>query len=117
VVRDIPGDFEGWVRVWDPGLEGAAEVGLALPHTWGWIEGIALAAPRPHVRWPWAGPVSVGYHRRAGKREAWIRFSVSDLLAEHEALDLVRWVDPGAPVMSDDSGLVFLRTRFAAVRE
>jgi hypothetical protein len=114
VTREVPARFEGWVRVWEPQLQGAPAVRVSLPDAWGWIEGIAADAPRPRVRWPWTAALSVSYQRRGTGRERTIRFGVRDLLAESGAVDLLPWIHAAAPVLGDDSGLVFLRTRFAA---
>jgi hypothetical protein len=115
VERPVPEGFDGWLRVWDPRIKGATELMVSLPDEWGWIEGIATEAPEAHVRWPWKSGAVLTYHVRGKPPEkgASIQFTVDRLLGEYAATALVPLVQTSAPVISDDSGLVFLRTIFA----
>ncbi len=115
VERDVSAHFDGWVRVWDPRMVGAPEIAVILPDAWGWIEGIATEPPRDRVRWPWTSEVEVKYHARGRPpmKGGSLVFSVKRLLAENGADELEALVQREAPVVSDDSGLVFLRTIYA----
>jgi hypothetical protein len=106
---------EGWIRIWDPRWEAVEEITLALPNARVWIGGLVTEPPEKHVRWPWKSGATVSYHLRGRPpgKGGFIAFSVEGLLAEYGAAALMPFVRKESPVISDDSGLVFLRTVFA----
>jgi len=109
----VPAEFTGWLQ-FKGGLGAMHGVTITLPAGQAWIEGVSLEPPRPHLFWPWRRGALVGFLRRgqeAGKYDTLV-FSTGRLLARLGFLrDLIRKNDP---VLSDDSGLVFMKTVFDA---
>jgi hypothetical protein len=110
----IPGRYAGWLAVQTLELaDGAALTFLPNNHP-AWIEGVSVGPPRPHVMWPWDAGVGVEYQMQNGKRPrgGTLRFTLRELLAEYDALRIEALLPRVDRVLSDDSGLVFLRTRY-----
>jgi hypothetical protein len=106
--------FKGWLKVLEQ-TYGVKTVRIVLPEQNGWVEGIATEPPQPHIYWPWNSEVTVTYHMRKKPAEkvVKIQFSPEKLLSEYDAADLIDVIAKGSPVISDDSGLVFMRTVYA----
>ena len=110
----VPAGFSGWMRALSDLPPGSTHITFSLPYRDVWILGMAAEPPRPHVRWPWLSGLHINYHFR-GRPEStsvMLKFSAGSVLAEWGAEELEAYVDKGESVLSDDGGLVFLRTRF-----
>jgi hypothetical protein len=112
-LRLAPRD-DGWMEI--VRLEaGLRQVELTLPDADLWVTGIALDAPEPRNFWPWASGLELEFAYRGPvrpKRRS-MHFAIEALLAEYRAADFAALVDLEHPVVSDDTGLVFLRLRAA----
>lgn len=109
---DVPSGYKGWLNVWDDRLKGSKVITILLPQQKGWIEGIATAMPEQYIRWPWKSEMTISYfgYGRSKKKINKIKFSVKELLAEYNAKEIEDIIDKESPVISDESGLVFLKT-------
>jgi hypothetical protein len=85
------------------------DIVVEAPRSRAWLLGISKGDPREHVLWPWTTGWQLAYisNKKKNKRTV-IDFAVSSLLAKHHAQELLRFVDLERPVLSDDSGMVFL---------
>lgn len=108
---EVPAGFAGWLQ-FRGDLRAFYGVKIALPAGQAWIEGVSLERPRPHLFWPWRRKALVGVLRRGQEtgRYKFLEFSTERLLERLGGLrDFIRKNDP---VLSDDSGLVFMKTVF-----
>jgi hypothetical protein len=106
----VAAGHRGWLRV--AALpSGNPGVTVHLPDDKVWVSGISFAEPVPGIFWPWGSGAEVRYEYRKLKRPKGGRlgFSVDELLSEYGAREFAALVDRVRPVLSDDSGLVFLR--------
>ena len=107
---EVPAEFTGWIQ-FKGDFGGLSGVTIALPAGPAWIEGVSLESPRAHLFWPWRREARVGFLMRDQKTDLYnfIDFSVEQLLGRRLRYirGLIRHNDP---VLSDDSGLVFMKT-------
>ncbi|MBT5047696.1 MAG: hypothetical protein HOM58_04275 [Rhodospirillaceae bacterium] len=115
----VPGGYSGWMRL-DKWLKPDSQTPLTqllitLPHGKGWIEGVSLGPPRRNLRWPWTDRALLAILDRSSTSGTFakLRFSIPQLMAgkgDRIFLPMIRRQDP---VLSDESGIVFLKTVFA----
>lgn len=109
---EVPAEFTGWLQ-FKGDFSGLSGVTIALPAGPAWIEGVSLEPPRAHLFWPWRREGIVGFRLRGQKTDHYtsIIFTVERLLGRRLGFmrKLFRRRDP---VLSDDSGLVFMKTVF-----
>lgn len=101
---------KSWIALPVPVVAGAVQ--FFLPDSRAWVLGISAGAPAPHVLWPWKAGWSLNYGFRGkdDSKSVSINFTPRALLEQVHAEDLVPYVDSADPVLSDDGGLVFLRS-------
>lgn len=101
---------KSWIALPVPVAAGAVQ--FFLPDSRAWVLGIGSGAPAPHVLWPWKAGWSLNYGFRGkdNSKSVSINFTPRALLEQVHAEDLVPYVDSADPVLSDDGGLVFLRS-------
>ena len=110
----IPAGHSGWIRL-DKGQKPAAPLLVELPQRDGWIEGVSIGPLREHVRWPWSADVRVAILERRAKEPKFkvVPLSVPELLKLAGLGPLLPLIRRDEPVLSDDSGFVFLNTVFS----
>lgn len=115
----VPVGFSGWLRL-DNWLKldsqkPATQLLVTLPLAKGWIEGISLKAPRQDLRWPWTDNALLAILDRSNASGTYtkLRFSVPQLMAGKGARIFLPMIRRKDPILSDDSGIVFLNTVFA----
>jgi len=115
--REIPiPSGKQWLRILT-GLPSSGWVATFVPpRNAAWIMGMAKEPPDALVNWPWRSNLKVTYHFSGDPETklASLDFSAKGLLEDYGADSLLPYVNKTAPVLSDDSGLVFLRTSFQA---
>lgn len=105
-----------WLHVFSTSEGHLTKATFSLPEGGAWIIGVSGTAPFPHVDWPWASGLEIAYHFRGKPKDSVVNldFSPAALLKTYKAEKLTSYVDDASPTLSDDSGLVFLRTSFQA---
>lgn len=111
----VPAGQNGWIRI-DAGRDQLRMVLVEFPQIPGWIEGISIGPPRDHIRWPWKLEHNVAVTRRDGKDGKFytLPFNIPALFKSARAPALLSLIRREDPVLSDDSGFVFLHTVFSA---
>jgi len=101
-----------WIEL--PVPANAAAVRVFLPDIRAWVLGLSPGVPTDHVLWPWKANWSLAYRSREKDDAKTVRveFTPRLLLEQVQAKALLLYVDAADPVLSDDGGLVFLRTTF-----
>jgi len=86
---------------------------VLLPEIPAWLDGISDSKKRLGRNWPWESGWRLSYNLRyKQKKEIFIDFSVPEILKQNNAEDLIKYVNLDAPIISDEGGLIFIRTRF-----
>ncbi len=109
---EVPAGQKGWVQITLPGNAFRTErIGVRLPKQSAWITGIATESPKDRIRWPWGSDVTLFYSPREARGPAFyrIQFSMSELLKDVNAEKLLPHLHGVPEVLSDDTGLVFLK--------
>lgn len=109
---EVAAGFTGWIP-FKGDFGGLRGVTVALAAGPAWIEGVSLEPPRAHLFWPWRRGALVGVRLRGQETDRYTSFifSIDRLLGRRLGFirGLIRHRDP---VLSDASGLVFMRTVF-----
>lgn len=110
----VPSGRSGWVRI-DTSAVVSRSILVGLPHQAGWIEGISIGPPREHIRWPWGSDIRVATLARGSQnlRFALAPLNIPALLKAAHLAPLISLIRRENPVLSDDSGFVFLNTIFS----
>ena len=86
---------------------------ISLPKISAWLIGISFPNNKSGGLWPWNSGWTLNYElRNKKKNEISIKFSLIDLLKQSDAEDLIDYVNLENPIISDDGGLIFIRTIF-----
>lgn len=87
---------------------------ILLPKTTAWLVGLDYPSEKKKVSmWPWESNWRLNYISRYKKNnKTEVNFSIIDLLREVNAEILIKYVDSNEPIISDESGIVFIRTIF-----
>ena len=86
---------------------------VLLPEMPAWLNGISNSKKKLGRNWPWESGWRLSYNLRyKQKKEIFIDFSVLDILKQNNAEDLINYVNLNDPIISDEGGLIFIRTRF-----
>ena len=116
----LPAGATGWITIEISFLSQARTVILSLNDPGLWIRGIAVnEPPRTGVDWPWDNESIVQWHLRGRPSEAraGLAFAVPELFRywRSPGLDMIP-LPPYGRVISDESGIVFIATDYAAPR-
>jgi hypothetical protein len=87
-------------------------INISLPKTTAWLIGLDYQNKRKKENmWPWESNWHLNYVSRYKKNnKTEVNFSIFDLLKQVNAEDLTKYVDLNEPIISDESGIVFIRT-------
>jgi hypothetical protein len=87
---------------------------ISLPKTTAWLVGLNYQSEKKkESMWPWESNWRLNYISRYNKNnKTEVNFSVIDLLRQVNAEMLIKYVDSNEPIISDESGIIFIRTIF-----
>jgi hypothetical protein len=77
-----------------------------------WLTGFGSGTPQEQINWPWREGWSIKYQPNNNKKAVTVSFDITGLLERVSATELLPLVNKSDPVISDDGGLVFLRSKY-----
>jgi len=115
----VPRGYSGWMRLdgWlklDDG-KNVRQLLVTLPASKGWIEGVSFTPPMADVRWPWTSQTRWAVLIRGDAKKTFreMRLSIPRLFADKSDRPFLPLIRHRNPILSDDTGIVFLNTVFA----
>lgn len=89
-----------------------AYIEIECPNLPIWLTGFGAENPHKEINWPWKERWTIKYQPKNNKKPITISFNVNSLLELVSASELLPLVNKSNPVISDDGGLVFLRSKY-----
>jgi hypothetical protein len=77
-----------------------------------WLTGFGSGTPHEQINWPWQESWAIKYQPKNNKKAVTISFNITALLEQVSATEILPLVNKSNPVISDDGGLVFLRSKY-----